>query len=187
MCQHAFVVADTGVCASDIFDGELYDARLALPGWDMPGFTAADWLPAVKDTKQSYSVLYPQFDDPVICVKELPAQCVYTSPKGETIVDFGQVVAGRARVTVDLPTGAAVTLEHFEAVDAKGNYFNNIDSAMGVTEQKDVFISDGTPQTFEARFTFRIPLSACQRGGKSDCRAICGCRSFYRKNKCRNL
>lgn len=105
------------------------------------GFTAGDWLPAVKDTKQSDSVLYPQFDDPVICVKELPAQCVYTSPKGETIVDFGQVVAGRARVTVDLPTGAAVTLEHFEAVDAKGNYFNNIDSAMGVTEQKDVFIS----------------------------------------------
>ncbi|MCO7109049.1 family 78 glycoside hydrolase catalytic domain [Gemmiger formicilis] len=122
--------------ASDIFDGELYDARLALPGWDMPGFTAADWLPAVKDTRQSDSVLYPQFDDPVICVKELPAQCVYTSPKGETIVDFGQVVAGRARVTVDLPTGAAVTLEHFEAVDAKGNYFNNIDSAMGITEQK---------------------------------------------------
>lgn len=57
-------------------------------------------------------------------------------------------------MTVDLPTGAAVTLEHFEAVDAKGNYFNNIDSAMGITEQKDVFISDGTPQTFEARFTF---------------------------------
>lgn len=69
-------------------------------------------------------------------------------------MDFGQVVAGRARVTVDLPTGAAVTVEHFEAVDAKGNYFNNIDSAMGITEQKDVFISDGTPQTFEARFTF---------------------------------
>lgn len=57
-------------------------------------------------------------------------------------------------MTVDLPTGAAVTLEHFEAVDAKGNYFNNIDSAMGITKQKDVFISDGTPQTFEARFTF---------------------------------
>ena len=145
---------ESAVRASDIFDGELYDARLALPGWDMPGFTAADWLPAVKDTKQSDSVLYPQFDDPVICVKELPAQCVYTSPKGETIVDFGQVIAGRARVTVDLPTGAAVTLEHFEAVDAKGNYFNNIDSAMGITEQKDVFISDGTPHTFEARFTF---------------------------------
>ena len=158
---HTRICSDEGVLthesavrASDIFDGELYDARLALPGWDMPGFTAADWLPAVKDTKQSYCVLYPQFDDPVICVKELPAQCVYTSPKGETIVDFGQVVAGRARVTVDLPTGAAVMLEHFEAVDAKGNYFNNIDSAMGITEQKDVFISDGTPQTFEARFTF---------------------------------
>lgn len=192
---HTRICSDEGVLthesavrASDIFDGELYDARLALPGWDMPGFTAADWLPAVKDTKQSDSVLYPQFDDPVICVKELPAQCVYTSPKGETIVDFGQVVAGRARVTVDLPTGAAVTVEHFEAVDAKGNYFNNIDSAMGITEQKDVFISDGTPQTFEAPVHFsRIPLSACQRGGKSDCRAICGCRSFYRKNKCRNL
>ena len=42
----------------------------------------------------------------------------------------------------------------YRVTSAKGNYFNNIDSAMGITEQKDVFISDGTPQTFEARFTF---------------------------------
>ena len=61
---HTRICSDEGVLthesavrASDIFDGELYDARLALPGWDMPGFTAADWLPAVKDTKQSDSVL----------------------------------------------------------------------------------------------------------------------------------
>ena len=145
---------ESAVQSSDIFDGELYDARRDLSGWDTPEFTAADWQPAVEDTTQSYAVLRPQFDAPVVCVKELPAQRVYISPKGETIVDFGQVIAGRTRVAADLPAGAAVTLEHFEAVDADGNYFNTVDSAMGVTEQKDVFVSDGTPRTYEARFTF---------------------------------
>ncbi|WP_455501344.1 family 78 glycoside hydrolase catalytic domain [Gemmiger sp.] len=145
---------ESAVRASDIFDGELYDARLTLPGWDAPGFDADGWLPAVRDEKQSYDILRPQYDAPVVIVKELPAQRMYTSPKGETIVDFGQVVAGRTRVTAELPAGASLTLEHFEETDADGSYFNNLDTAMGITEQKDVFISDGVQKTFEAKFTF---------------------------------
>lgn len=141
------------VRASDIFDGELQDTRLALPGWDCPGFDAALWEPAVK-YDQRYDILHPQWDDPVVAVKELPAQCIYTSPKGEIIVDFGQVLAGRTRVSATLPAGQTLTLEHFEATDKDGCYFNTVDSAMGVTEQKDVFVSDGQSHIYEAQFTF---------------------------------
>ena len=154
ICSDAEVLThESPIRASDIFDGELYDARLACSGWDAPDYDTSDWVPA-KETPQSYETLRPQFDQPVVIVKELPAKRIYTSPKGETIVDFGQVVAGRTRVSASLPAGESVTLEHFEAVDGAGNYFNTVDSAMGVTEQKDCFISDGQQQVYEARFTY---------------------------------
>ena len=64
------------------------------------------------------------------------------------------MVTGRARVTASLPAGAALTLEHFEATEPDGSYHNSVQSAMGVTEQKDTFISDGAAHTYEAKFTF---------------------------------
>ena len=48
------------------------------------------------------------------------------SPKGETIIDFGQNLAGVLRVKVDLPAGTKLILDHFETKDSQGNYFNNI-------------------------------------------------------------
>ena len=47
------------------------------------------------------------------------------SPKGETIIDFGQNLAGVLRVKVDLPAGTKLILDHFETKDSQGNYFNN--------------------------------------------------------------
>lgn len=141
------------VRASDIFDGELQDLRLDLSGWDCPGFDAAGWKPAIQ-CSVTCGELKPQWDDPVTVVKTLPAQRIYTSPKGETIVDFGQVLAGRTRICTTLPAGNTLTAEHFEAVDKDGCYFNTVDSAMGITAQKDVFISDGQPHAYEARYTF---------------------------------
>lgn len=144
---------ESPVRAADLFDGELYDARKACPGWDAPGFDPQGWTPALR-TEGIGAELVPQLEEPVLPVLELPARRVYTSPKGETIVDFGQVVAGRARFHGAPGPGASVTLEHFEAVAARGCYFNNVESAMGLTEQKDVFIGDGSERDYEARFTY---------------------------------
>ena len=167
------MTAEGEVRFSDLYDGELQDLRLAKRGWDRPesswprsGAKAADdggseaepaaafgWKPVVI-VSENYDTLSPQIQQPVKAVSIVPAKEVYVSCKGETIVDFGQVVAGRARVHVKLPEGAQVSIEHFEAVDRDGSYFNNIVSAMGVTEQKDVFIGDGIAEVFEAKFTF---------------------------------
>ena len=130
------------VRASDLFDGEAQDLRLATPGWDAPGFDAGAWAkPRAVAPPLPPEALCPEVGGPVRPVCTLPAVRVYRSPKNEWIVDFGQVVTGRARVTASLPAGAALTLEHFEATEPDGSYHNSVQSAMGVTEQKDVFIS----------------------------------------------
>ena len=143
------------VRSSDLFDGEAQDWNQARPGWDAPGFDAAGWAqPVAVPAPLPAEALCPEVGGPVRPVRLLPAVKVYRSPKNEWIVDFGQVVTGRTRVAAQLPAGAALTLEHFEATEPDGSYHNSVQSAMGVTEQKDVFVSDGAPHTYEARFTF---------------------------------
>lgn len=147
--------SEGSVRASDLFDGELQDLRLAQAGWERPGFDDSAWMPALVTQPPLPAVaLHPQLGGPVRPVCTLPAVRVYRSPKDEWIVDFGQVVTGRTRVQAYLPKGAALTLEHFEATEPDGSYHNSVQSAMGVTEQKDVFLSDGVPHAFEAKFTF---------------------------------
>lgn len=55
--------------------------------------------------------------DPVRPVALLPAKEVYRSPKGEWIVDFGQIMCGRARIWVNAPRGTEFTFEYFEVTD----------------------------------------------------------------------
>ena len=70
-----------------------------------------------------------QYGEPVRPVKEVEAVGMEVSPKGETIIDFGQNLAGVLRVKGDLPAGTKLILDHFETKDSQGNYFNNIAGA----------------------------------------------------------
>lgn len=48
--------------------------------------------------------------DPVIPYRLIPAIDLMVTPAGEMVVDFGQVMAGRARIHVDVPQGQQVVL-----------------------------------------------------------------------------
>lgn len=87
--------------------------------------------------------------EPVRPVELLPAREVYCSPAGEWIVDFGQILCGRARIRVEVPRGTKLIFEYFEVTDRAGNYRNTM-----IAPQRDVYISDGTPRLYEAAFTF---------------------------------
>ena len=87
--------------------------------------------------------------EPILPIREIPAVEVFTSPAGETIVDFGQVLAGRARIRIDVPKGQTVSLDYFEILDEKGNYIDTM-----FAPQKDIVISAGDPFVHEALFTF---------------------------------
>ena len=96
-----------------------------------------------------YTQLAAQPMDPVRPVKRIKAERIYTSPKGEIIVDFGQILCGRARVFIDAPYGQEVVMSYFEQPDVEGNYLNTM-----FATQRDIYISDGKPFLFESPFVF---------------------------------
>lgn len=96
-----------------------------------------------------YDMLKAQPLPEIAATQLLPAVEVFTSPAGETIVDFGQVLAGRARIHLDIPAGQQAVFEYFEVLDAEGNYINTM-----FAPQKDTYVSDGKERVYEALFTF---------------------------------
>lgn len=139
VCSDGSEMCRTGpVVYSDLFWGSKYDAT--LPFSQPQPVVLRDY---------GYDQLAAQPMPPVRPMAELPAVEVYTSPKGEVIVDFGQLVCGRARVWVDAPRGREITLSYFEQPDLDGSYLNTM-----FATQQDTYVSDGAPRLYESMFTF---------------------------------
>jgi alpha-L-rhamnosidase len=126
------------IIQSDLFHGEKVDAN-----------ETSQWQPSII-ADFGYDNLVLQTDEPVRPVLTIPVKEILKTPKGETVLDFGQNIAGRLRVTLNLPLGSTATFEHSETLDKNGNYFNNI---MGIN-QLDSYTSNGEPTVFEPAFTF---------------------------------
>lgn len=144
------------VLSADLFAGEKYDANRICAGWDTSEFSADNWK-KVKQANFGYNNLIAQLGEPVVREVVLPVKRLLHSPKGEYILDFGQVVSGFLRMKVFVPKGTEITLEHTEVLDKNGNYTSNMISAGGIgggCDQKDVYISDGTESIFEPTFTY---------------------------------
>ena len=137
---------------SDLFIGEKYDARLEKSGWSGPGFDASGWK-AVDTAFYDLKNLAVQAGMPVSQVMELQPVSVIVTPKGETVVDLGQNIAGKMRMKVSGPAGTRIVLEHSEVLDRYGNFIHNI---IGTNkDQKDVYIlKGGMQEVYEPAFTF---------------------------------
>lgn len=139
VCSDGSEACRTGpIRCSDIYWGSIIDATVP--------FSAPE---AVALRNYGYRQLAAQPMDPVRPVKLLPAKSVYTSPKGETIIDFGQILCGRDRIRIDVPYGKKVVMSYFEQPDLDGSYLNTM-----FATQRDIFISAGKPCLFESPFVF---------------------------------
>ena len=143
-------VHESPVRCSDLFAGERYDANRRVPDWNLAGGSTQDWESAVP-ADFGYGNLKVQYGAPVRPIRILPVRAVLTSPKGERIFDFGQVIAGRLRLTIDVPKGTVVTITHTESLDKDGNYFDNNPTA----DQRIEYISSGEAEEYEPHFTFQ--------------------------------
>ena len=101
--------ATTGpLLLSDLYDGETYDARLELEGWAEPGYDEHEWV-GVRVIDQDLSTLVAPSGPPVRRTERIRPVTVGRSPSGKTILDFGQNLVGRLRITV---TGRVWTNGH---------------------------------------------------------------------------
>ncbi len=141
------------ILRSEIFYGEVYDARLEKQGWNQPGFKDSDWA-GVNITKKRKDILIGPVSEPVRNIQELyPVDIIFT-PEGDTIFDMGQNMVGWCRLKVQCPAGTGIKLHHAEVLDKAGNfYIENLRTA----KQEIIYICKGgnNPEVYEPRFTFQ--------------------------------
>src|SRR5439155_23439069 len=102
--------------SSDIYDGETYDARLERPGWSMPGYDDSDWS-GVASLQRDLGTLAAPTGPPVRRTEVVAPVAISRSPSGRTLVDFGQNLVGRLRITVQGEVGQTITLPHAEVLE----------------------------------------------------------------------
>ncbi len=144
--------ASTGpIRMSDIYDGEIYDARMEKEGWASPRFNDSDWS-AVNIADHSKEVLVAPDGPPVRKIQELKPVEILVTPEGDTVADMGQNMVGWTRLNVEGSKGAEVTIQHAEVLDKEGNFYT---ANLREAAQENTYILNGEGnETFEPHFTF---------------------------------
>lgn len=99
--------------ASDIQDGDQYDARLEKTGWDKPGYNDSSWT-AVEVLKGEDRNLVAQQDQPVGVIRKMKPVMVAEPSPGVFVYDLGQNITGVARIwqLIVLVTALSTDLLH---------------------------------------------------------------------------
>lgn len=133
---------DTPILFSDIYGGETYDARVRL-------HSKRD----VAVVSHDFASLRAQPGCRVRIMDALPAKALLHTPKGETVIDFGQNLTGFVRFSARGKPGDTVILKCFEALDRDGNvYTENLRAA----KQTITYTLAGhESETYQPHFTFQ--------------------------------
>lgn len=145
------LTTDGPIRHSDILDGEVYDARKEMPGWDRNGFDDRAWAAAeVKAHPTLRMVAQP--NEPIRVTRELRAVGLTQPSPGVWIFDLGQNMVGWVRLKLRAPAGTTVHLRHGEMLNDDGTlYTANLRGA----PQGDFYVCrGGTTETFEPHFTY---------------------------------
>lgn len=125
---------------NDIYNGEVIDYSLDPQS-----------IENAKEFAYAKNILVGQENEPVRITERVTAKKLIHTPKGESVIDFGQNLAGVVELRIKRPKGTRITVKHAEALDENGNLFTaNLRSARAT----DVFITSGDEDVFLPAFTF---------------------------------
>lgn len=143
--------ADAPIVFAEIYDGEIYDASMEIPGWSKAGDVSGTWRP-VSSVEFSKEVLAGQGSGKVAEMDEVRARRIFTTPQGDTVIDFGQNMTGHIHVKAYGKPGDVIELHCFEVLDAAGNVY--LDNLRGAKESmKYTFAKEGEVE-YTTTFTF---------------------------------
>lgn len=145
----SWTAAPGPILTSGLYEGETFDARLDDPHWATPQASDAGWTPVRTGIRDPATLVAP-LGPPVRCTQEITPVTVTRTGDGRHLLDFGQNLVGRLRVTVDGPEGAEVTIRHAEVLQ---------DGELATGPLREAYATDtlilpgGGPLTWEPRFT----------------------------------
>jgi len=140
------------ILASDIYNGEIYDAQKEKAGWSCAGFDDGKWA-EVEILNQTKEILIAQVGPPVKRIQEIAPIEIIKTPKGETVFDFGQNMVGWVKINVKGAPGDKIILRHAEILDPEGNFY--IDNLKGAEQKIEYVLKSDEIETFEPHFTFQ--------------------------------
>lgn len=136
---------------AEIYHGETIDAREEKTGWSSPGYNDAGWMNA-KAVSLSLDNLLASYNEPVKKHETFKPVKIFTTPKGERVIDFGQNLVGWVMVKAKGNAGDKIMIRHAEVLDKAGNFYTD---NLRAAEAKAVYILSGKgEETFEPHFTF---------------------------------
>ena len=132
--------AESDIRFSEIYDGETKDAS----------YIPANWRP-VREVSLPTGNLIPQEGEEIREMERVQAKRIFTSPAGETLVDFGQEITGYVEFTVNAHRGDRVRILHGEILDGHGNFYN--ENYRSAKAEINYICTDGI-QTWHPQLTF---------------------------------
>lgn len=156
--SHDSVLSDTSwkaspsaIRRSDLYGGEVYDARLEQSGWQEASFDDSTWNPATVADAPEIAVS-GQLTDPVRVVSTIPPKQITPLPNGTYVFDMGQNMVGWVTLKVKGAAGDRVRLRFAEILNPDGTiYTANLRNA----DATDEYVLHGKgDETFTPHFTF---------------------------------
>lgn len=140
---------------SDIMQGESYDARLEMPGWDKPGFDERGWLPV--QVFEDIGAALVATNGPTVRRHEELKPISEPVNKGNFIqsryiFDLGQNMVGWVRLKGSAPAGTTVILRFAEVLNPDGTIYTTNLRAARATDNY-TFSGEGE-EVWEPKFTF---------------------------------
>ncbi|MBQ7865714.1 MAG: family 78 glycoside hydrolase catalytic domain [Clostridia bacterium] len=135
---------------TEIYDGEVFDARRLCDQWCQSDFSTADWEPA-RIMALDKSLLMARKSLPVRIHERFPVKEVIHTPADEWVLDFGQNFAGILHFVTDAPEGTELLFQFGESLDKHGNFYrDNMRTALAEMR----YIADGRKRSYRPSFTF---------------------------------
>ena len=129
---------------NSIYLGEVRDARLSLPGWNMPEYDESGWR-AVRVRDFPLEPLQPLIAPPVRLSAAIEAKEITMPAEDVYIVDFGINFTGLPAIDLDVPDGTKLTFRFGELLHPNGS-LNPLSTVCGQIKGM-VELEDGTMQS----------------------------------------
>ena len=138
--------------SSEIYNGEVIDARQEKSGWMINNYDDSKWAGVITKTFDN-SILTSTVNEAVKKHETFKALQIITTPKGERVIDFGQNLVGFVMVKIKGNAGDKIIIQHAEVLDKAGNFYTeNLRSAK---QENTYILKGGGEEYFEPHFTFQ--------------------------------
>ena len=136
---------------TDLLEGETYDARKELTGWDNPGYDDSKWAAVTEYAAPDIEIqIHPGM--PIRALERIRPVKITKRPEGY-IFNMGQNFAGIIELKVKGKAGEKVVLKYGEMLHPDGRLMTE---NLRMARATDTYILKGDPEgeTWQPRFTF---------------------------------